>query len=332
MKKSNRLLLALALLLICAIGAGLYLVREKARREDERITTPEDLAQRYRPNILYKNQSYPLKRSISSVLLIGTDNNVDDADQIHDDNYFHNFNYADFLVILVFDHDAKTVTPFQICRDTMCNVTRVNIENQPIASRIMQITLAYSYGSGKEDSCINTRNCVKDLLFGAPIDNYLAFTMDAVPLINDLVGGVTVTLESDVPSLGPDYVKGTTVTLKGKDVLKFVRYRDTSRIDSNLTRMENHRLYINGFTASAREAAGKDPDLAVRAFKLANPFLHTDLTVDHVQRIVDDLIHYELQPFVTADGVYEHREGEQFPGFYVDEASLWSCVKSTFCA
>ena len=88
---------------------------------------------------------------------------------------------------------------------------------------------------------------------------------------------------------------------------------------------------MNGFTSAAREAAGKDPDLAVKAFKLVTPFIHTDLTVDHVQRIVNDLLAYELQPFVTPDGEYDLKEGERFPGFYVDEASLWSCVQSTFC-
>ena len=155
--------------------------------------------------------------------------------------------------------------------------------------------------------------------------------MDAVPLINDLVGGVTVTLENDIPALGKAYVKGAQINLKGKDALRFVRYRDTSLMDSNLSRMSNQRLYMNGFTSAAREAAGKDPDLAVKAFKLVTPFIHTDLTVDHVQRIVDDLLAYELLPFVTPDGEYDFKEGERFPGFYVDETSLWSCVQSTFC-
>ena len=330
-KKTNRILLVLLILLVCVMGIGLWLAQQHARREDMSKTSEEDLARRYRPSVMYQNQSYPLKRNLSSVLLIGTDNYVDDPDQIIDDNYYHNFNYADFLVILVFDHSAKTVTPFQINRDTMCEVTRVNIENQPLVSRIMQITLSHSYGSGKEDSCINTRNCVEKLLFEVPIDNFFAFTMDAVPLINDLIGGVTVTLESDIPSLGSKYVSGATVTLMGKNALSFVRYRDRSRIDGNLTRMTNQRLYIDGFTAAAREAAAKDSELAVKAVKLADRFLCTDLTVDRVQRMVDDLLTYELLPFITPDGEYDHKEGERFVGFYVDEDSLWSCVHATFC-
>ena len=34
---------------------------------------------------------------------------------------------------------------------------------------------------------------------------------------------------------------------------------------------------------------------------------------------------------VTPDGDQDFRVVEPFPGFYAYEASLWSCVKSTFC-
>ena len=331
-KKTNLLLLPLVILLACMLGFGFYYVQQKAKQEDLSKVSQEDLARRYRPSIVYHLQSYPLKRHMSSVLLIGTDNFADDDKQNLDDEYHHNSNFADLLIVLVFDHSKKTVTPFQIGRDTMCDVPRVNTAGEQLVSRYAQITYAYTYGTGKEDSCVNTRNCVKRLLFQVPIDNYISFTMDTVPIINDLVGGVTVTLENDIPALGKAYVKGAQIKLMGKDALRFVRYRDTSLMDSNLSRMSNQRLYMNSFTSAAREAAGKDPDLAAKAFKLVTPFIHTDLTVNHVQRIVNDLLAYELRPFVTPDGEYNLKEGEHFPGFYVDEDSLWACVKATFCA
>ena len=330
-RKNKKFFLVLDLVLILVLAVGLLLAVRAARRKDLSLSTEEDRNRRYLPYLSYQGKNYPLKRNMSAVLLIGTDNYADDEKQIQDEEYYHNFNLADFLVILVFDHTAKTVTPFQIGRDTMCEVTRIDTDGSPLPSQYMQITLSHSYGTGKEDSCINTRNCVENLLFHVPIDNYLAFTMDTVPLINDLVGGVTVTLESDVPSLGKEFIKGATVTLRGKDALSFVRYRNTKYMNSNQGRMANHRLYMDAFTVSARAAAEKNPDLALDAFKLVERFLCTDLTVDHIQRMIDQLISYEYLPFVTPGGVYEFREGERFPGFYADEASLWSCVKSTFC-
>ena len=331
-KKNKRLFLILDLLLLLALAVGLLLAVRASRLKDLSLSTQEDRDRRFLPYITYQGQQYPLKRNMSSVLLIGTDNYADDEKQIHDEEYYHNFNMADFLVILVFDHTAKTVTPFQISRDTMCEVSRMDTDGSPLPSQYMQITLSHSYGTGKEDSCINTRSCVENLLFHVPIDNYLAFTMDTVPIANDLVGGVTVTLESDVPPLGEDYVKGATVKLRGRDALTFVRYRNTKYMNSNQGRMANHRLYIDAFTVSARAAVEKNPDLVVDAFKLVDRFLCTDLTVDHIQRMADQLLSYEFLPFVTPGGVYDFPEGESFPGFYADEESLWSCVKSTFCA
>lgn len=330
-KKKKRLFLVLDLVLVLVLAAGVLLAMRASRLKDLSLSTQEDRDRRFLPSLSYQGKNYPLKRNMSTVLLIGTDNYADDEKQIRDEAAYHNFNLADFLVILVFDHTAKTVTPFQIGRDTMCEVTRIDTDGSPLPSKYMQITLSHSYGTGKEDSCVNTRNCVENLLFHVPIDNYFAFTMDTVPLINDLVGGVTVTLESDIPPLGEDFVKGATVTLRGADALSFVRYRDTRYMNSNQIRMANHRLYMDGFTVSARAAAEKNPDLAVDAFKLTERFLCTDLTVDHIQRMVDQLLSYEVLPFVTPAGVYEFREGESFPGFYADEASLWSCVQSVFC-
>ena len=285
--------------------------------------SPEDAAMRYRPSISYQGENYPLKRNTNSLLLIGTDNFIDDEKQHEGLNY--NFNLADFLVVLVFDHSAKTIIPFQICRDTMCEV--------PVTSggtQRMQITLANTYGSGREDSCENTRKAVEGLLFEAPINYYLAFTMDTVPYVNDLLGGITVTLEDDIPALGPNYVKGAAVKLKGTEALRFVRYRDVSLLDDNLRRMAHHRLYLTSFVEAAREASADDPDLATRIFKAVEKFINTDLSVENVSTLLSNLNEYTILPAVTADGIYQ--PGERFPEYILDEASLWECVRSVFCA
>jgi len=328
-KKRRLIVIEIAL----AVGLILAMIFGKIAmdRRDLAMSTQEERDRRFLPYITYQGKNYPLKRNMSTVLLIGTDNFADDEERLLPDDYYHNSTLADFIVILVFDHSAKTVTPVQIGRDTMCTVKRIDSDGKPLPDGFMQITLSHAYGSGREDSCINTRDSVENLLLNVPIHNFLAFTMDTVPLVNDLVGGVTVTLESDVPSLGPEFVKGATVTLKGKDALKFVRYRDSQYMNSNLRRMSNHRLYMDGFTVAARAAAEKDSDLVVKGFKLVQRFLCTDLTLDHIQKMVDNLIDYEFLPFVTPAGTYDLREGETLPGFYTDEASIWAVVKPAFC-
>jgi len=330
-KKNNRLLILFEIVLVIALGFGFFFAKKIMDQRDLSLSTQEQRDRRFLPYITYEGKNYPLKRNMSTVLLIGTDNFADDEERLLPDDYYHNSTLADFIVILVFDHSAKTVTPLQIGRDTMCAVKRIDNDGKPLPDGFMQITLSHAYGSGKEDSCINTRDSVENLLFNVPIDNFLAFTMDTVPLVNDLVGGVTVTLENDIPALGAEYVKGASITLKGKQALRFVRYRDTQFMNSNLRRMSNHRLYMDGFTVAARAAAEKDSDLVVKGFKLVQRFLCTDLTLDHIQRMIDDLVAYEFLPFVTPSGAYDLREGEKFPGFYTDDASIWAVVKPVFC-
>jgi hypothetical protein len=68
----------------------------------------------------------------------------------------------------------------------------------------------------------------------------------------------------------------------------------------------------------------------MRAFRVVEKFLCTDLTVDNISRMLENINEYEVRPAVTPDGAYQ--EGEQFAEYIVDDHSLWECVHSVFCA
>lgn len=327
-KKRDRLRPLLALALVLLVFGGVFFYQESVKRRDAERIGEDVLAMRHERTISYRGQRYPLKRSFTSVLLIGTDN-LQEGETPSAVNASYNNHLADFLVVLVFDHRARTVTPLQICRDTMCEVPWLSVNGMVGGTSFEQITLSHSYGSGREDSGRNTRAAVRSLLFDAPIDAYLSFTMDTVPVVNDLVGGVQVTLQNDIPALGESYVRGATLTLRGKDALRFVRYRDTGVLGSNLLRMGNHRIYLEGFTTAARSAASRDQDLALRIVKAVAEYICTNLSVDNMTTLADELCQYEILPVVTPEG--EYVAGQRFSEYYVDEDSLWDCVHSVFC-
>ncbi len=120
-KKTKGVLLVLDAILVIGLIVGLLFYQKRAREKEAREISTEDLSRRFAESIRHEGRDFPLNRHLSTVLLIGTDNFVDDSKQ-NDVEAFYNNNLADFLVILVFDHSRKTVTPFQICRDTMCDV------------------------------------------------------------------------------------------------------------------------------------------------------------------------------------------------------------------
>ena len=327
LKKINKktLLIIDAVVLVLLAAAVLISQREKADVPDSQ----DDVDSYYARFIEHEGQVYPVKRGLQSVLLIGTDD-MQENEKPDKVEAFYNDALADFLLLMVFDHDRKTVTPFQINRDTVCDVPWISVNGLIGGYEPMPITMSHSFGSGKHDSSKNVVNAVTGLLSGAPVDHYFRFSMDTVPILNDLVGGVTVTLEEDLPDLGEKYVKGAVITLKGQEALRFVRTRRHDVVDANAQRMGRQRLYMNAFLNQARAKIENNPEFVVDAFDRIDRFLITDLTVENVSEYVNDFYQYEVLPIVTPTGSYSLSELST-ARFQPDEASLWDCVHSTFC-
>ena len=91
----------------------------------------------------------------------------------------------------------------------MTECTVLGYLGSPIGTKEMQISLAHGFGDGKEESCEYAREAVEGLLLGESIDFYVAMNMDGISELNDLAGGVTVTLEDDFSSIDPAMAKGT---------------------------------------------------------------------------------------------------------------------------
>ena len=300
-----------------------------AQLEKSNVTGEDDIDAFYARFIDYKGEVYPVKRGLESVLLIGTDNLMEN-EKPSEIEAFYNDSMADFLLLLVFDHNKKTVTPLQINRDTLCDVPWLSVNGLVGGYAPLQITFAHCFGSGKQDSSKNTVSAVTGLLFGAPVDRYFTFSMDTVPIMNDLVGGVTVTLEDDIPTLGEKYVKGATITLKGQEALRFVRTRVHDRLDANVTRMSHQRLYMNAFAAQAKTKIEANPEFVLDAFEKVERFLNTDLSAEMLSHLVDNYYEYSVLPMITSTGHYELSIRDTAE-FHADEDSLWNCVHSAFC-
>ena len=325
-KRGKIIFLIVDLFLLILLAAAVYFAQTEKNEIPE---TQDDVDSYYARFIEHDGQVYPVKRGIQTLLLIGKDA-MEGRRPVSDVETFYNDDLADFLLVLAFDHENKTVTPLEINRDTMCDVPWLSVNGLVGGYARLQVTMAHIFGTGKQDSTKNVVTAVQGLLHGAPIDHYFTFSMDTVPIINDLVGGVTVTLEDDVPSLGPDYVKGNTITLKGNEALRFVRTRDVSVIDSNVSRMGHQRLYMNAFINQAGAKLKQDQDFILRAYDRVERFLITDLTVETVSELINDFYEYEVLPIQTYSGTYSWSEVETAQ-FEPDAESLWTCVRNTFC-
>lgn len=272
----------------------------------------------------YNGQWYAMRDDTTSLLLMGIDK---DEDFIEQDQEYRNNQQADFLMLLLFDDTAQTVSAIQLNRDTMTEINMIGMNGVSIGSRVEQLCLAHTYGADSKTMCKNTVVAVSGLLYGARIDHYMSFTMDTVPVVNDYYGGVTVHLDEDFTSIDPAMVKGSDYTLLGDKALAYVRARMSVGDGTNLSRMKRQREYIFSLLDKTKEGenSGKDP---MELFSRLSDSLVSDCTVTQLSDLKKKFDSYSLGDISTVEG--EAVTGEKHVEFYVDEDALLTMVLETF--
>jgi len=280
-------------------------------------------------SLSYQGTEYPLKEHLQTVLLIGTDSTegyVEDEELLQD---YYNYNQADFLVLLVQDTEAGTTEVIQLNRDTMTDVPWLDVIGNYGGTEFQQLCLAFNSGDGGRASCLNTVDAVSSLLFDAPIRHYIQIPMSAIPVLNNLVGGVPVTIPVDLTHVDPAFVMGATVHLTGDQAEKFVRARMGLADVTNLARMSRQQIYLESFRKQAQKALDSDSEFILKLVEKTGEFLQTNLTAQQLSDLVQSLDQSKVSPIRTADG--ELIVGTEHYEFFADEASLWEIVKQAYC-
>ena len=308
-------------------GAGLALSRTSTDEVDARLseTGVYDGNDSVETTTLYYNgQAYAYNENLSTLLILGIDDPV-----LSETENARNTSQADLLLLAVFDPDTKKCTLLQLNRDTMSEVPALDVDGNYIGLATEQLALAHTYGNGLEKSCENTVYAVSHFLYGIGIDNYFALTMDAIPVLNDLVGGVTVTIEDDFSTVDPTLVMGETVTLDANNVEHYVRSRMNMVQDpTNINRMKRQRTYMLGLVDKLKEAVDQDSSFVLDAYSAISKSLVTDCSVDELSDYADRFSDYSLDGIRTTEG--EAVKGDEYIEFYVDETALQELVIETF--
>lgn len=266
--------------------------------------------------IYVNGASYVPNKDLEVILLIGVDKYESQAQ----DESYNNTQQADFLMLLLMDREAETYSVLHLNRDTMTEIPVLGVRGEKAGTITGQLALAHTYGSGGLDSCRNTAEAVSNLLYGIEIDHYLAFTMDAVAKINDLAGGVTLTVSDDLTSVSPELYQGATVTLDGEMALAYVRTRYGLEDSSNLRRMERQRQYLTALQSALTAKAADQEDFMINALETVSPYMTSDCTADQLSRMYDRLVLYADGGIQSIEG--EAVKGKEFMEFYPDETAL----------
>lgn len=309
---------AAAFVLVGVYQALRFVELESSQKEvleqiDEQLTESDRYGQ---AQLFYDGSWYKQKENLETILVMGLDQYEENLEE--EDN--RNNRRADFLLLLILDHDRKLCDVLEINRDTMADITILGLANQSLGTFRGQLTLAHTFGSGKVDSCLNTVNAVSNYLYDAKIDHYISMTLDAVPVVNDAVGGVTVTIEDDFSNMDPSLKQGETLTLQGSQALNYVRGRREIGDSSNVSRMKRQEQYLLAFYEKARIKAENDAQFLWKLLLDVSEFLVSDYSVEKLSGNASQLFDYQLNGFHHIVG--EAVKGEEFMEFYADDEAL----------
>lgn len=318
-KRKYFLIAIIALLVVFLITAGMLLLKLWEKRQG-RFPESEILE----TTVTYNNTEYVLREGIESFLVLGLDKF--EGDVISDS--YNNDRQADFLMLFVFDNNARKYKVIHINRDTMANMNILGVNGNPIDTVKKQIALSHTYGNGRDISCRNAADAVSELLLGVKIDHYMSATMDAVPVFNDFVGGVSVEILDDFSSVDSSMLQGETITLKGEQALLYVRSRYGLDDPTNNRRMVRQKQYLEALYEKSNRLATQDDTFIPRAVLEIGEYIISDYSGNRLEEVLEKLSSYEFEGVLDITG--KTVMGEKYVEFYPDADSVKEVVINTF--
>lgn len=267
---------------------------------------------------------YVLNQNVSTYLFMG----VDKSREVSQELSVNSGGQADVFFLVVINDEDKTYSILQLNRDTMTDVQALAVNGSVLNTYTAQLALSHFYGDGREKSCENTVWSVSNFLYGIEIDGYVALQMDAIPILNDWVGGVTVTIEDDFSAVDPSLKMGETITLNGQQAYNFIRFRKDVGDQTNISRMKRHQEYLSGLSSQMKTKLQEDMTLIADLYSQLQPYMVTDMGSGTVTKIAEKCKDYTNAGLFTIEG--EAIEGEKFMEFYADEDSVKEVVTKLF--
>ncbi len=275
--------------------------------------------------VFWNGKTYKRNTYVKAVLCMG----VDRDGPMTETTLSGDGGQADGIFLLANDTARGSMKILLIPRDSMTEITKTDTSwteanGAKLGEVVDHLSLSYAYGDGREKSCKYTKQAVSHLLMGLKIDSYMAADLEIIASLNDEVGGVTVT----IPTMGmeqadPEFVFGQTVRLKGEQAERFVRFRDTERDNSAISRMEQQKLYISGFFQAVKEKSRTESNITEHLFEMSQDYMVTDMAKDEYLKLAINALEGEgltSASFKMAPGT--GTATETYDEYYVDQEAL----------
>ena len=278
-----------------------------------------------RKTIVRDGVEYFPRQDLTVIMVLG----IDQYGPVESSGYYRNEGSADSVMLFLFDETNKDCSVLYLNRDTMLDMNVLGLKGDLAGTVYGQLALAHTYGPGMEDSCENVKKTLMNFIHGLTIDYYVAMNMDAIPILNDAVGGVTVTVTDDFSKVNPTITMGE-LKLQGDQVIDYVRTRKNVGDQKNVTRMARQKEYVDGFLKALMVKKDESLEFATSLYEQISPYVVTDCSVNTLSGMMSRYGDFTLSEVINPEG--ENIIGDEHYEFYVDEEKFDELILRLFYA
>ena len=278
-----------------------------------------------REMITYKNETYVKKGNLETYLIAG----IDAPGKVEKVTEYDGTGQCDVLAVIVRDRSTDQCKLLSIDRNTITAVKSLDNDGTYLDTTDIQISLAHAMGFDQQVRAENTVDAVSHLLGDQTIDGYAMVNMGAIQVVNDMVGGVTVTIEDDFSDVDPSMKKGETVTLMGEQAEKYVRSRKEISDGSNQNRMSRQSTYEEAFKPAFRSKCAENSKFPLEVYHAMEDYMTTNISAKKFCRLAILMSDENQDEKVSISGTYGLDE-DDWQTFTPDEDSIQEAILELF--
>lgn len=329
-KKKPVWLIPATLIVLLLIGTTVLAVSKNNQKKEAEKRKASEMEQTQgetsEPGVVtWNGKEYVYNEHLSNFLFLG----IDKREQTETKTGQADAGQADALFLVSWDRVKNDMTLISIPRDTMTEIKIYGKSGESLGTNQNHISLSYGYGDGKDRSCNLTKEAVSNLFYGVPIQGYCSISMDGIPVLVRSVGGLTVTVPNDsLQEKFPEFAQGQQITLNEENTETFVRYRDITKSQSAIRRLERQQEFLNQYARRAKQAFAENPGFISQMYLDLEPYMVTNMSTDQFVKLMEGaMTGGDLKTWtVPGEGV----EGEMFDEYYVDDKALYEQIMRTF--
>ena len=315
--------------MIVVLGVVIFLSlgdNQNKPNDDNVPSTSSDELEMWQQGIISHNgKNYLYNQKINTYLIMG----IDKEGKAETAPDHQSGGQSDAMFLLVTNEADKTMSIISINRNTMTRVETFYKDGISSGYVTGQICVQHGFGDGRQLSCTRAADAVSHLFYGVPVTGYLSIRLDAIPIMNDAIGGVEVEVLDDInyPGRGVNLKKGETKKLTGAEAYCYLRGRELDEFDSATNRLRRQEQYIGAFSEQMKAYTKGSTTKMLSIYESIEDYVVTN--IDFAD-LADELSKYKYDDsrMYTIPG--ETKMGEIYEEYHVDEKKFYNMIIDIF--